>query len=84
MNLSKIKEIFIAWGISINPNDKQFAHAAKRLSICNECEFRQEHPVIHCTVCGCFLKKKIYSQEEGACPKGKWDDIDLDEFLNRV
>ena len=81
-NLSKLKEIFTAWGISFDPSDTQSLHAARRLSICNKCEFKSDSPIRHCTVCGCPLKSKVYSQSEGACPKGKWDETDTIYFLD--
>jgi hypothetical protein len=74
--MNKIEEIFKSWGIAFNPNDKQAQLAAKRIEICNECEFKSDVPVRRCTVCGCALKAKIYSPVEGACPKGKWDEVD--------
>tara|TARA_A100000172_G_C3041210_1_gene110554 strand:- start:741 stop:965 length:225 start_codon:yes stop_codon:yes gene_type:complete len=40
----------------------------KRLSTCNECEFR-EHDV--CGVCGCYLEAKAKWNTED-CPKNKW------------
>lgn len=74
--MNKITEIFKSWGIAFNPNDTQSKLAVVRLSICEKCEFRSDIPVKRCTVCGCSLKGKIYSPVKGACPKGKWDDVD--------
>lgn len=76
LHMNKISEIFKSWGISFNPNDKQSKLAIVRLSICEKCEFKEDVPVKRCTVCGCLLKGKIYSPVKGACPKGKWDDVD--------
>jgi hypothetical protein len=74
--MNKIEEIFKAWSIAYDPNDEQAELAAKRLEICEGCPFKSDMPLKHCTVCGCALKKKIYSPVEGACPKGFWDEID--------
>ncbi len=74
--MNKIEEIFKAWRIAYNPNEAQTELAVERITICNGCEFKAEEPLIHCTVCGCSLKKKIYSPVKGACPKGKWNEID--------
>lgn len=79
--MNKIVEIFTAWGISFNPNDSQAELASQRIQICNECEFKESKPFNKCTVCGCALKAKVFSPAKGACPKGKWDEID-DRFLN--
>jgi hypothetical protein len=74
--MNKIVEIFKAWGIAFNPDDAQAKLAGERLSICNECEYMSDNHIRRCTVCGCALKAKIYSPVKGACPKGKWDEVD--------
>ena len=74
--IKKVSEIFTAWKISYSPTDLQADLAAKRIQICDECEFKKTSPTIHCGVCGCSLKKKIYSPVKGACPKGKWNQVD--------
>jgi hypothetical protein len=78
--MNKIVEIFKAWNIAFNPNDSQSALAAKRIEICNSCENKKEVPIIHCGLCGCALKAKIYSPVENACPAGKWASVDKDGF----
>jgi hypothetical protein len=80
-SISKIEEIFRAWGIALNPNDEQYELAKKRLEICETCEFKSDNPVRHCTVCGCALKGKVYSPVKGACPKGKWNKIDSESTV---
>lgn len=79
--MNKIEEIFRSWGVALRPDDKQIELAVARLKICEGCEFKGDLPVRHCTVCGCALKGKVYSPVEGACPKGKWNDIDK-KFLS--
>ena len=74
--MNKITEIFKAWKIAYDPEVPQSKMAEERIQICNTCEFMSSVPFNRCTVCGCALKGKIYSPVKGACPKGKWDEID--------
>lgn len=78
--MAKVKEIFSAWGIMFNPNDAQAELATERIQICNGCDFKRESPFIHCSMCGCALKSKIFSPVKGACPAGFWNEVD-DKFL---
>jgi hypothetical protein len=75
--MNKIQEIFKAWGIMFNPDDIQSELAAARMEICDTCESKRTTPVIHCSVCGCALKAKIYSPKIGACPMGKWTAVEM-------
>jgi len=81
--MNKVIEIFKSWGIAFNPNDAQSTLAAKRLEICEGCEFRADTPVKRCTVCGCALRAKIYSPVTGACPKAKWNNIDVEHLISQ-
>ena len=79
--LRKTAEIFKSGGIALDPTHEQFELAQERIKICNTCEFKKEDPVIHCSVCGCALKAKIYTPNtfldiDGSCPKEKWKDIE--------
>jgi hypothetical protein len=74
--MNKIEEIFKAWGIMFNPNDAQSELAAARMEICDGCDSKKTIPFIHCGECGCALKAKIYSPKMGACPKGKWMEVE--------
>jgi hypothetical protein len=74
--MNKVTEIFKAWSIAYNPQRPEIDLAKKRIEVCDSCEFKATSPIIRCTVCGCSLKGKIYSPVKGACPKGKWDEID--------
>jgi hypothetical protein len=74
--INKVTEIFQAWRISYSPEADQAELAAERIQICNSCEFKRDNPVVHCSACGCALKKKIYSPVKGACPKGLWNEVD--------
>jgi len=81
--MNKIEEIFRAWGIMFNPSDIQSELAAKRMEICNKCDYKKTIPVIHCEVCGCALKAKIYSPKVNACPKQKWLDVEKEWELKK-
>jgi hypothetical protein len=75
--MNKLQEIFKAWNIAFDPNNEQSELASKRIEICNSCEFKTTTVGINrCSVCGCALKAKVFSPVQGACPKGKWDQID--------
>ena len=70
--MNKIEEIFRAWGIAFNPSDEQAQIGSDRIEICNTCEHKRTSPIIHCGLCGCALRGKIYTPVDGACPAGKW------------
>lgn len=75
--MNKVEEIFKAWNIAFNPNSEQAELASKRIEICNSCEHKVTNLGINrCSVCGCALKGKVFSPVKGACPKGKWDEVD--------
>jgi ribosomal protein L37E len=77
----KIAEIINAWIISFNPNEEQKTLALNRVNICDTCEYKKyviKKPI--CSACGCPLSKKIFSEKQNACPKGKWDDVDFKYF----
>jgi hypothetical protein len=76
-------EIINSWITSFNPNDVELNLAKKRIDICSNCEFRKE--VIHnkewshyCGPCGCPINKKIFTDQYGTCPLGKWNFIEQD------
>ena len=75
--MNKIEEIFKAWGIMLNPNDAQAELAVARMEICEQCDSKKTTPIIHCGECGCALKAKVYSPKIGACPRGKWVDVEM-------
>jgi hypothetical protein len=84
--MNKIAEIFTAWGISFNPNDTQSELASKRIEICNSCEHKKQNVLFTnvCELCGCALKAKVFTPVKGACPAGKWNDIDNLLLQNNV
>lgn len=75
--MNKLQEIFKAWNIAFDPNNEQAELAAKRIEICNACDKKVTNLGINrCSVCGCALKGKVFSPVKGACPEGKWDEVD--------
>lgn len=89
--VNKLEEIFKAWRISFNPELRQSKLAAKRIEICNSCEFKavtelfNKEIYVRCSVCGCALKAKIFTsntfKDGGSCPKNKWQNVE-EQFLN--
>lgn len=83
--MNKLQEIFKAWNIAFDPNNQQAGLAAKRIEICNSCDKKVTNLGINrCSVCGCALKGKVFSPVKGACPEGKWDEIDNQTEENKV
>jgi rubredoxin len=83
--MNKIQEIFHAWRIALDPNEQQVELASERIQICNECEFKVIEPIIHCSLCGCVLRGKIFTpikgtEEKPTCPKHKWKQVE-EKFL---
>ena len=80
--MNKLQEIFKAWNIAFDPNKDQSELAAKRIEICNSCDKKVTNLGFNqCSVCGCALKGKVFSPVKGACPEGKWDEIDGKEEI---
>ena len=74
-------EIITALIISINPNEEQKTLALNRANICDTCEYKKyviKKPI--CSACGCPITKKVFSEKQNACPKGKWADVDSKYF----
>lgn len=83
--MNKIEEILKAWNIAISPNEEQSKRAAARIEVCNSCEHKKTTAGINrCGVCGCALKGKVFSPVLGACPEGKWDEIDKQMVDRRI
>ena len=83
--MNKLQEIFKAWNIAFDPNREQADLAAKRIEICNSCDKKVTNLGINrCSVCGCSLKGKVFSPVKGACPEGKWDEVDFNGNPNKV
>ena len=78
-----IPKIIEAFTIKISPTTKQKELAQKRFDICSTCEFRNgdvDSSFVSCKSCGCFLHGKIFTNVEGECPKGKWNEVDKPYF----
>jgi len=68
-----IKEIVQAWAIALKPTKEQIELAQKRYEICKSCDYIQDNFFGEsCNICGCFIKKKIFSPRNPACPLKKW------------
>jgi hypothetical protein len=68
-----IKEIVQAWAIALKPTQEQIELAEKRYEICKSCEYIQDNFFGEsCNICGCVIKKKIFSPRNPACPLKKW------------
>jgi hypothetical protein len=76
--MSKLVEIFKAWGIMLNPNDSQHELAVSRLEICDKCDKKRLKPIVHCSECVCALNAKIYTVGIGGCPLGKWISVEME------
>jgi hypothetical protein len=79
--MNKLREIVTAWRTKWNPTDEQKILADKRLLICKKCPSKKEtisglNFFAVCGECGCPIEAKIHSPRVGACPLGKWDEID--------
>lgn len=76
--MNKVTEIFKSWVIAQNPNREQTELAAKRHEICLDCKWIRNSLLFNtkCGECGCPIGKKIFSPAKGACPIGKWDEVD--------
>lgn len=77
-----LKDIFISWAKSYNPSKLEFDRAKERFDICSSCEFKKEllkkkEWSIYCGVCGCLIKKKVFSDSISPCPKNKWEAVDI-------
>jgi len=65
--MNKVEEIFKSWMISFSPDDAQADIAAKRIEICDSCEFKTLTPIgpfmsiARCSICGCALRAKIFT-----------------------
>jgi hypothetical protein len=73
-----MEEIFKSWGISYNPNDERNELASKRIEVCNSCPNKKEIDGVKniCSLCGCMLKSKVFTQEMGQCPENRWNVVE--------
>jgi hypothetical protein len=73
--MTKLRDIVRAWLSSFNPTERQRKLANARYEVCRWCSFYLSS-IDACTACGCMVNKKVYSEQYGACPMGKWDGVD--------
>jgi hypothetical protein len=73
-----MEEIFKSWGIQYDPNDSRNELASKRIEVCNSCPNKKEVDGVRnvCTLCGCMLKSKVFTDEMGQCPDNRWADVE--------
>ena len=73
-----MEEIFKAWGIEYNPTDKRNELASKRIEVCNTCPNKKEIDGVRnvCSLCGCMLKTKVFTESMGQCPDNRWDAVE--------
>ena len=76
-----VKAIIKAWAVSFNPTEDQKILAEARLEICNSCPAMTTIKGIKgCTLCGCPISKKVFTQSENPCPDLKWAMVDEGKF----
>ena len=75
--MNKLSEIFQAWVAAANPTPEQKLLAEHRTSVCDTCEHKIYNKLLDlhaCGLCGCPLKKKVFSPNgPKACPGNKWE-----------
>lgn len=73
-----MEEIFKTWGIEYNPNNPKNELASKRIEVCNTCPNKKEVDGVRniCTLCGCMLKTKVFTEEMGQCPDNRWNEVE--------
>ena len=75
--MNKLSEIFQAWVAAANPTPEQKLIAEHRTSVCDTCEYKTYTKLLDlytCSLCGCPLKKKVFSPNgPKACPGNKWE-----------
>lgn len=79
--MNKFQEILTAWRNKWNPTEEMKKLSEMRLRICKECAWRKEviegiNWSVICGQCGCPLDAKSHSPVKGACPLGKWNDVE--------
>jgi hypothetical protein len=73
-----MEEIFKAWGIEYDPNNTKNELASKRIEVCNTCPNKKEMDGVRniCSLCGCMLKSKVFTEEMGQCPDNRWNEVE--------
>jgi len=73
-----MEELFKAWGIEYDPNNTKNELASKRIEVCNSCPNKKEMDGVRniCSLCGCMLKSKVFTEEMGQCPDNRWNEVE--------
>jgi hypothetical protein len=73
-----MEELFKAWGIEYDPNNTKNELASKRIEVCNTCPNKKEMDGVRniCSLCGCMLKSKVFTEEMGQCPDNRWNAVE--------
>ncbi len=73
-----MEELFKAWGIEYDPNNTKNELASKRIEVCNTCPNKKEIDGVRniCSLCGCMLKSKVFTEEMGQCPDNRWNKVE--------
>ena len=73
-----MEEIFKAWGIEYDPNNTKNELASKRIEVCNTCPNKKEMDGVKniCSLCGCMLKSKVFTDSMGQCPDNRWNEVE--------
>jgi hypothetical protein len=73
-----MEELFKAWGIEYDPNNTKNELASKRIEVCNTCPNKKEMDGVRniCSLCGCMLKSKVFTEEMGQCPDNRWNEVE--------
>jgi hypothetical protein len=72
LKLINIKEIVQSFATSLNHTKKEVELAEIRYKICKSCGNLNKGLIETCNICGCIIKKKIFSPRNPACPIKKW------------
>ena len=77
-----MEELFKSWGIQYDPNNKKNTLASKRIEVCNTCPNKKEIDGVRnvCSLCGCMLKTKVFTESLGECPDNRWESVES-EFI---
>ena len=73
-----MEELFKAWGIEYDPNNTKNELASKRIEVCNTCPNKKEMDGVKniCSLCGCMLKSKVFTDSMGQCPDNRWNEVE--------
>jgi hypothetical protein len=81
-----MEELFRAWGIDYDPTNERNELASKRIEVCNSCPNKKEIDGVRnvCSLCGCMLKSKVFTEAMGQCPDDRWDKVENDLIKYKI